>query len=222
MTSAQRWTIAFLAIAPAILAVALRPHMLASVPIHYNINGQADGFTTPRNAVIFWSLLTTGVGLLLLGGPLIMPMRANFQRFGLFYGRMAIALMVGIACITLVGLLDSIGRHIPITAAMTLILGGMLACIGNWMGKIRRNFWCGFRTPWTLANDVVWERTHRVGARLMVLFGLAMAISGLLMPSWVAVVVTLAGAIALAAWSFIYSAWLYHHLGAVDDMARAE
>src|SRR5258708_28004997 len=44
--------------------------------------------------------------------------------------------------------------------------------IGNYLGKLRRNFWAGIRTPWTLASDVVWERTHRFGGWLFVIGGL--------------------------------------------------
>lgn len=31
------------------------------------------------------------------------------------------------------------------------------------MGKIRRTFWAGIRTPWTRISDVVWERTASSG-----------------------------------------------------------
>jgi SdpI/YfhL protein family len=34
------------------------------------------------------------------------------------------------------------------------------------MGKLRRNFWAGIRTPWTFASDVAWERTHRLVIRV--------------------------------------------------------
>jgi uncharacterized membrane protein len=40
------------------------------------------------------------------------------------------------------------------------------------MGKLRRNFWAGIRTPWTLASDVARELTHRLGGWLFVLTGL--------------------------------------------------
>ena len=36
------------------------------------------------------------------------------------------------------------------------------------MGKVRRNFWVGIRTPWTLASEQVWYSTHRFAARTMV------------------------------------------------------
>ena len=39
------------------------------------------------------------------------------------------------------------------------------------MGKLRRNFLAGIRTPWTFASDVFWEHTHLLGGWLFVLTG---------------------------------------------------
>ena len=43
--------------------------------------------------------------------------------------------------------------------------------IGNVLGKVRQNFMLGIRTPWTLSSELSWEKTHRIGGRLMVLIG---------------------------------------------------
>jgi uncharacterized membrane protein len=40
--------------------------------------------------------------------------------------------------------------------------------MGNVMGKVRRNFWVGVRTPWTLASERVWNDTHRLAGQLFV------------------------------------------------------
>src|SRR5262249_13967308 len=106
-----------------------------------------------------------------------------------------------------------------IIGSITVTLGVMLAVVGNWLGKIRRNFWVGIRTPWTLANERVWERTHRVGGKLMMLFGVALAVSGAFASPTVVFGVTIAGAVGLAGWSLIYSYVIYHRLGGVDDMS---
>jgi uncharacterized membrane protein len=60
--------------------------------------------------------------------------------------------------------------HLPINVSfiMALTLSAMITYMGNYMGKLRRNFWAGIRTPWTLVNDTVWERTHRFGGWLFV------------------------------------------------------
>ena len=46
--------------------------------------------------------------------------------------------------------------------------------------RIRKNFFIGIRTPWTLASDEVWSRTHRIGGRLFILSGVIIWIGALL------------------------------------------
>ena len=46
-----------------------------------------------------------------------------------------------------------------------------VAVLGNYLGKLRRNRWIGIRTPWTLADDEVWLRTHRLGSWMFVAGG---------------------------------------------------
>jgi uncharacterized membrane protein len=84
--------------------------------------------------------------------------------------------------------------------------GMAIACVlpGNVLGKVRRNFWLGVRTPWTLADERVWYATHRLAARTMVgggLLALVMTLGGL--PEfWTVVVLMLAGMLP-AAWSLV-------------------
>jgi len=49
----------------------------------------------------------------------------------------------------------------------------LFALLGNVMGKVRRNFYIGVRTPWALANERVWNATHRLAAKTFVVGGLA-------------------------------------------------
>jgi hypothetical protein len=58
----------------------------------------------------------------------------------------------------------------PVAAAT----GVLLIAIGNYLGKARRNAVFGLRTPWTLADDTVWDRTHRFTGGAMVLGGLVL------------------------------------------------
>lgn len=49
----------------------------------------------------------------------------------------------------------------------------LFVVVGNVLGQIRPNFFVGIRVPWTLADEEVWRRTHRLAARVWVLGGLA-------------------------------------------------
>ena len=41
------------------------------------------------------------------------------------------------------------------------------------LGQVRRNFYVGVRTPWTIADEGVWNRTHRLAAWLYTASGCA-------------------------------------------------
>ncbi|GHO80924.1 hypothetical protein KSD_86950 [Ktedonobacter sp. SOSP1-85] len=67
---------------------------------------------------------------------------------------------------------NNLGMNLDISFFISLGLGGLFIFTGNYLGKLRRNFWMGIRTPWTLSSDASWERTHRVGGRFFVACGL--------------------------------------------------
>jgi uncharacterized membrane protein len=81
--------------------------------------------------------------------------------------------------------------------------------IGNFMGKFRKNFFVGIRTPWTLTSDVVWERTHRFAGWLFVLAGAVWIVGGLLRASPAVLVVAVLVAMLVPA---VYSYFLYRRV----------
>jgi uncharacterized membrane protein len=63
---------------------------------------------------------------------------------------------------------------------MMFVLFAFFALLGNVMGKIKRNFFMGIRTPWTLADERVWHATHRYAGRLWLVGGTIGAIAALI------------------------------------------
>jgi hypothetical protein len=83
------------------------------------------------------------------------------------------------------------------------LVGALFIVIGNYMGKFTRNFVMGIRSPWTLSNDEVWLRTHRLGGKVFVVCGLAVIGAVLLDQGAVALGVMLAAALIPAVYSYI-------------------
>jgi uncharacterized membrane protein len=79
----------------------------------------------------------------------------------------------------------------------------------------------GIRTPWTLKSDYVWERTHRVGGRLMALLGIVVALAAIFLPIWAGVVIFLPGLLTLCAWAMFYSRSLAREEGQVPSQPAA-
>ena len=43
-----------------------------------------------------------------------------------------------------------------------LAVAALLLTVGNSLGKVRHNAIFGLKTPWTLGDARVWDKTHRV------------------------------------------------------------
>jgi uncharacterized membrane protein len=88
-------------------------------------------------------------------------------------------------------------RWVFLAAATLLVL------VGNTLGKVRHNDLFGVRTPWTLADPRVWDKTHRFTGRLMVAGALILAAFAVLLPNHPLLIATL---VAIAAGPYIAGA----------------
>jgi uncharacterized membrane protein len=136
------------------------------VPIHWNINWEADGFVSRDSTfTIFYLMpaLMTGVLALLCVLPAVSPERFKVDSFRPVYDYI-VALVTGLFAYLYAVILHAQATG---TAPGAWFIGGLFlffGLMGNVLGKVRKNFWVGVRTPWTLASDVVWEKTHRLAA----------------------------------------------------------
>jgi len=55
---------------------------------------------------------------------------------------------------------------------MVPALGILFYYCGILIENAKRNWFIGIRTPWTLSNEKVWERTHKIGGKLFKIAGL--------------------------------------------------
>lgn len=160
-----------------VYALALYPQLPDSIPIHWNLRGQVDGWAEKRLAV--W--LMPSVMLALIGMQVTLPLRSpdnfsvtSFRKTFDYLMVMCTALMSYIHVIMLQAAL-----HPTLEFGRSLLVGLFLflALMGNVLGRTRRNLWIGIRTPWTLANDAVWDATHRLGGYLLTGAGITGAIA---------------------------------------------
>jgi uncharacterized membrane protein len=151
----------------------------AIVPIHWDLNGQPDGYATAWIAFLIGPTVTAlMVGLLALV-PRIEPRRENLRRSAGAYRTVAIALVVFMAVIHLVTVLSGTWLDVPVGVIVAGGVGVVLAIMGNVLTTVRSTFLFGVRTPWTLSSDRSWDRTHRLVGRLFVVTGLLMVVTAL-------------------------------------------
>jgi uncharacterized membrane protein len=147
------------------------------IPIHWNINMEPDGWVAKDRPFMAFYLLPTVIGGMIALGLFLLPWLSprnfaveDFRRTFDYVFFLVAALFLYMEAVILWGQF-----HGGVLLDRAFLAGFFLffALIGNVLGKVRRNFWMGVRTPWTLADPIVWDRTHRVAAWLFVATGLA-------------------------------------------------
>lgn len=161
------------------LAVLWRLPEGARVATHFDAQGRANGWMSAPAAC----LLMPALALALLGVqallPRIDPRGDNLRRSARAYGVVWLATLGLLAVVQAIVLMKALDLHVDVTRTVLVATGAMMAAVGNVFGKLRRNYTVGIRTPWTLASERVWDRTHRFGGRCFVAFGALLLVAGL-------------------------------------------
>lgn len=185
------------------LAVAFYPALPDSMASHWNATGQVDGWMPKPLVVLLAPVLSAAFSLLMFYIPRADPLKANVARFQKqYYG--FIAVFAGfLFWLQTVTISWGLGITFNMTQALAPAFGVMFYYIGSMLEKTGRNWFIGIRTPWTMSSDIIWKKTHVLGAHLFRVCGLA-CFGGMVFPS-MAIFLVLAPAILSAAYVFLYS-----------------
>jgi uncharacterized membrane protein len=169
---AEDWLIILLILVSLFAGLLLYPHLPEQVPSHWNIRGEIDAYSSR-----FWGsfgipFMTAGIYILMVLLPLIDPGRKNYLKFTRAYWVLKVTLVVFMTGLYAIVILSSLGYQIPVGKTVIGCVGLLFIVFGNYMGQFRHNYFVGIRTPWTLANEQVWRKTHRLGGKIWVLAGL--------------------------------------------------
>jgi uncharacterized membrane protein len=148
------------------------------MPTHFGGNGTPNGYMGKLSFFLIFGGIVLGLYLLLTFIPRIDPFwKAISPKYGLFLVFRDIC-MLFFAYIFVLALIAARRGSMPVEA-LNIGFGLMFILIGNWLPKVPRNFFFGIRTPWTLASEVVWKRSHIVGGWMFVAGGIILIILAL-------------------------------------------
>jgi uncharacterized membrane protein len=150
------------------------------LPIHWDLMGQPDQFADKWIALLSPAGMVGLISLLFYFLPALEPRKQGLQRSQGLYLWGWIALLLMGAVIELALLSTAFGWGIRTVHLLVGGVGLLLILIGNQLGKSRSMYLIGLRTPWTLASEDVWIRTHRLCGKLMVGGGLLMLVTAVL------------------------------------------
>ena len=159
-------------IAGVIASFLVYPTLPAAVPVHWNAFGEINGYGPSWVMAFLFPGIMAGLLLMLIVLPKIDVFRKNYAKFDKEYWLMALLLETFFLAFFAVTLLPNYGFKSNLTPFFTSSFAALFICLGLLMPRFKRNFFVGIRTPWTIANDTVWEKTHKLGGMAFVVAGL--------------------------------------------------
>jgi uncharacterized membrane protein len=158
------------------------PHMPDVVAVHWNAQGVANGFGSRFQAAFTLPLIMIAVAALLLFIPEIDPLKSNIEKFRSDFNGFMLAFALFFFYLHVLTTLLNLGFQFSLNQFLVPGFGIFIYACGVLLGKAKRNFFIGIRTPWTLSSDTVWAKTHLLGGQLFKISGV-ISILGALFPN---------------------------------------
>ena len=165
-------------VAPMIFGMIVWNKLPESMPIHWGVLGEVNGWSSKPFAVFVLPLL-----ILAIHGVCIFASRKDFRNKKQSPKVMGLVLWI---CPLLSLLANSLtyavalGKEINVLLVVSLTMGALFVLIGNYLPKCQQNRIVGIRIIWTLKNEANWNATHRFAGKVWVIGGLLLMASSLL------------------------------------------
>jgi uncharacterized membrane protein len=198
---------------PALLVLALMaaiaawswPRVPERMPVHFGFDGRPDAWGGRVEGLLIVPAVAAGLYAVFLVLPRLDPGRANYPGFAGAYLTIRLLALGVLMAVQVAMVAAARGAAPDMNLLGAPLVGVALMVVGNLMGKIRPNWFVGFRTPWTLSSKQAWTRTHRAAGWVLIACGALFVIAGVLGRGWALAAATgvlLASTIALAAYSY--------------------
>jgi uncharacterized membrane protein len=196
-----------------ITGILVYPVLPLTLISHWNAHGQPNG---SMGRAVGTFLLPT-LMLLVLGLWAVLPPLDPLQgikRFRYIYDFFFFLLIAFLAYTYALMLGANFGWQYSLLPALIPALALLFFILGTLLPHVKRNWYFGIRTPWTLSSDAVWDKTQEFGGHLIQIAGILMLV-GLFTNPVLSIWFTASPIIAAGLISIVYSYIIYgqdkHH-----------
>ena len=177
-------------IAGAVVLASLAAGILALVQIpdgrlvatHFDAAGRPNGWMPASVAFFIMPAVGALMWVVQVLAPRVTPRGENLQKSSAAYGTIWIVATLFVALGQGLIVASALGHPVEIEGLFPVLTGLVFVLVGNVLPKLRWNYVVGVRTPWTLADERVWDRTHRFGGVVMVAGGMVLIAGAMAVP----------------------------------------
>ncbi|MGA8263509.1 MAG: SdpI family protein [Ignavibacteriaceae bacterium] len=150
-----------------------------TIPSHFNAKGLPDNYSSKDSMILVGIATSVVLYLVLTFIPMIDPFWKKIEKkydVFLLFRDLTVAFIVFMFSLSFISAKEGTFR----SDLFGYGFGLLFILLGNYLPRLPRNFFFGIRSPWTLASEVVWHKTHRVGGIFFVAGGLLLILLTLL------------------------------------------
>jgi uncharacterized membrane protein len=159
-------------IAAFLVSIYFYPMMPEKVPTHWNFKGEIDGYSGRLSGSLIMPIINLIMYILFIFLPALDPKKENYRLFESTYIYFRYLFHIFFFAMHIMIISASLGYIVNTTRLVTFGISLLFMLMGNVMGRVKHNYFVGIKTPWTLANEEVWRKTHRLAALLWTAGGL--------------------------------------------------
>lgn len=142
------------------------------VPMHWNIRGEIDNYMSKTQAVWLFPVMTLVIWILFQILPLFDPKKEKYHLFKKEWQIIQMTLIGFFVYMNFIVYYISINPEVQMMPLFFIGMGILFILLGNYLSKIRQNYFIGFKIPWTLASEDNWNKTHRFASWCFVIAGI--------------------------------------------------
>ena len=159
------------------------------VPIHFNMQGEPDGWGSKATTVFLMPLLLVALHWICVFLTTLDPKNKNITE-----KNMNLVLWITpVLSVFESGLVYSyaLGNKIDINMIMPIFFGIGFILIGNYLPKCKQNYTIGIKVPWALESEENWNYTHRLAGTTWFFGGLMIIALSFLKNIWIFMAITI-------------------------------
>lgn len=150
------------------------------VPMHWNIRGEIDRYGDKIELILIPILLPLLIYIIFLVIPSIDP-KDKIKNMGSKFHSIKILLTTMMTILALFIIYIAKNQSMTNPNYIVLLVGVLYIILGNYFKTIKPNYFIGIRTPWTLENETVWKKTHKLGGKMWFPAGIVVVLSSLIL-----------------------------------------
>jgi uncharacterized membrane protein len=179
------------------------------LPTHWNANGKADGYANKTIALFMFPTIILILALVFYFIPKIGPTK-TFIKDNRKYDIFSIITISFLSYFYILTILWYLKFEFNLNQMLSPAFMLIFITIGYLLPDLKKNYFIGIKTPWALADDKVWKKTHVLGSKLFIGSGIISGF-GIFIPA-IAIYLMVGPILLSAAYLYYYSFKEYKNL----------